>query len=1382
MCRSAIVIGLRAALVFTFLARSVPVAAQTGLVAAYGFNEGSGSAAADASGNGQTAAIAGSAWTAGKFGGALSFDGTADWVTVDHTPLLSLTGGMTLEAWVKAASVTNWRCVILKERSGGLAYALYAGDTGGHAAAFIRRAVDGGDTDATASAVLPLNSWVHVATTYDGATLRTFVGGQQVAATPIAGAIATSTEPLRIGGNAIWGEYFSGAIDEVRVYNRALTAAEIQADMITPVGVAAPVTFGLSGAITPSSGGSGAALSLSGPTTGSVSADANGNYSFSGLGNGTYAVTPSKAGFTFAPVSQTVVINETAATGVNFTATNGTVGNTPDVIGQWGAGFDVGTVAVNMVMLRTGKVLMFSGSYTFSAPERVWDPATGAITLVPNPFYNLFCAGQAQLPDGNILVAGGHDPAGLGAANANIFNPVSQTWSSLPNMSFRRWYPTVTGLPDGRMLVTSGAQTCLTCFADVPEIFDPVTRRFSQLTSARLGIDYYPFMFVLPDGRLLSAGSNEAAYETRTLNVSTGAWSMVDPVIRDGHSAVMYRPGKILKTGTAADSGTTGVAAPTAYVIDMTQSSPEWRQVASMKFPRAFHNMTLLPDGDVLVTGGGTALDGYDVSKGVLTPELWSPASETFKTVSPASFARLYHSTALLLPDARVLIAGSGDDGPAVNQTRAELYSPPYLFKGARPGITAAPDLIQYGAPFTVQTPDAAAIASVALIRPGAVTHGFDEDQRFISLSFTAGAGSLTIQAPVNANLAPPGYYMLFLVNTSGVPSIATFVHFPTVVSDTTPPSSPTNLAGIGGLGSVSLSWSPATDNIAVSTYNVHRSTIPGFAPAAANRIAQTSAPSLNSAGIAPGTYFYVVTAQDAAGNVSGPSNEAAVLVVGDMAAPSVAITAPADQSSVAGSVAVSATATDDVGVIGVQFQIDGGSFGPEKLSPPYVTAWDATLAIDGAHTITAIARDAAGNRSQSTIGVTVSNSVPDTIPPVVSVTSPVDGSTTAGSISVTADATDDVGVIAVQFQVDGAALGAEVLSRPYAATWDSTAVANGPHTVTAVARDAAGQTAQSAVTVVVSNAVLDTTAPVVIVTSPAHQSTATGAVTIVASATDDVGVAGVQFQIDANALGAEKVSAPYTATWDSTTVGNGTHTVTAFARDAAGNRSQASVTVDVLNSLQPPPPPPPPSGLVAAYGFNEGVGTQVADRSGSGNGGTILRAVWSSTGHTGSALSFGNNAWVTVADAASLDLRTGMTLEAWVRPTSVSATRTVLYKERNSGLSYALFGSDAGADPRVSVRTNVDVIANGSTSIRTNTWTHLAATYDGSSLRLFVNGVEVDSTPLSSPMTTSAGPLRIGGNSSRGEYFRGLIDDVRIYNRALSAIEIKADMNRPVE
>ena len=675
------------------------------------------------------------------------------------------------------------------------------------------------------------------------------------------------------------------------------------------------------------------------------------------------------------PHSVTAVARDNGGNTTTSAPVSVVVGNTSTaVVGQWSAPFELGLVAVNAVMLRTGKVLMYSGSFATAAAERVWDPVTGNLTLVPNPYFNLFCSGHSQLADGRILVVGGYDTGSLGAADANIFDPVTQSWSALPNMAYRRWYPTSTTLPDGRALVTSGAQTCLTCLADVPEIFDPATNQFTKLTSGRLAVPYYPFMFVLPDGKVINAGANEATAATQKLDMTTGTWSMVDAVVKDGHSAAMYQPGKILKSGTAADSGTPGNAAATAYVLDATQLSPAWRQVASMAHPRAFHNTTLLPDGTVLVTGGGTILDGYDVTKAVKNAELWSPTTETWRTLSAASKPRLYHSTALLLPDGRVFTAGSGNDGPAVNQTMGELFSPPYLFKGPRPTISDAPDLLLYGAAFAVATPDAASIASVSLIRPGAVTHSFDEDQRFLNLSFTAGGGLLTIQAPVNANLAPPGYYMLFLVNSAGVPSVATFVHFAAPVSDTEPPAAPSGLSGQGAIGSATLTWTASSDNTGVALYNVHRSTTPSSQPTVANRIGQPTTTGFTDASVIAGTYFYVVTAQDIAGNVSGSSSEVSVYVFADTTAPTVTMTSPADIATVSGSIVVQATASDDIAVAGVQFRLDSQPLGAERTTPPYSVTWDSATASNGSHVLTATAHDAAGNSAVATANIVVSN------------------------------------------------------------------------------------------------------------------------------------------------------------------------------------------------------------------------------------------------------------------------------------------------------------------------------------------------------------------------------------------------------------------------
>ena len=202
----------------------------SGLVAAYGFNEGSGSTTADTSGNSNTGTISGAAWTtSGRYGSALSFNGSSNRVNINDANSLDLTTGMTLEAWVYPTVLSGWRTIILKEISGGLAYALYAYDNAPRPAAYIN--TGGNDLSVAGTSSIPLNAWAHLATTYDGATLRLFVNGSQVGSKAISGAIRVSTSPLRIGGNAIWGEYFSGRIDEVRIYNRALSQAEIQSDM-----------------------------------------------------------------------------------------------------------------------------------------------------------------------------------------------------------------------------------------------------------------------------------------------------------------------------------------------------------------------------------------------------------------------------------------------------------------------------------------------------------------------------------------------------------------------------------------------------------------------------------------------------------------------------------------------------------------------------------------------------------------------------------------------------------------------------------------------------------------------------------------------------------------------------------------------------------------------------------------------------------------------------------------------------------------------------------------------------------------------------------------------------------------------------------------------
>jgi hypothetical protein len=285
----------------------------------------------------------------------------------------------------------------------------------------------------------------------------------------------------------------------------------------------------------------------------------------------------------------------------------------------------------------------------------------------------------------------------------------------------------------------------------------------------------------------------------------------------------------------------------------------------------------------------------------------------------------------------------------------------------------------------------------------------------------------------------------------------------------------------------------------------------------------------------------------------------------------------PAAGSVLSGtSVTVSANATDNVGVAGVQFNLDGVNLAVEVTTSPYSISWNTTAASNGPHTLTAVARDAAGNSTTSAaVSVTVNNVV-DTTPPAVAVTAPLNGATVSGAtVTVSASATDTGGVAGVQFKLDGVNLGAEVRTSPYSISWNTIAASNGPHTLTAVARDAAGNSATSAAISVTVNNVADTTPPAVALTAPLNGATVSGAaVTVSANATDNVGVVGVQFLLNGSPLGAEVLTSPYAISWNTASVPNGSHTLAARARDAAGNLAvSAAVSVVVSNIIDTAPP-----------------------------------------------------------------------------------------------------------------------------------------------------------------------------------------------------------------
>jgi hypothetical protein len=309
-----------------------------------------------------------------------------------------------------------------------------------------------------------------------------------------------------------------------------------------------------------------------------------------------------------------------------------------------------------------------------------------------------------------------------------------------------------------------------------------------------------------------------------------------------------------------------------------------------------------------------------------------------------------------------------------------------------------------------------------------------------------------------------------------------------------------------------------------------------------------------------------------------------------------------------------------------------------------------------------------------------------------------------------------------------------------------------------------------------------DTSPPHVEVTAPAENQVVTGTVVVSATALDDIAAVSVQLTLDGLALGPSQTREPGDRRlaagvyWATVTAAEGAHTVTATARDAAGNVSISEPRAFVVARAAP-------NGLVAAYSFDE-PGTTVRDSSGAGNNGTAANTTWTSSGRAWGALAFnGRSSWVTIKNSPSLELRTGMTLEAWVNGTTFDPTwRTVLFKQQPSGSVYALYGRNGDGFPDGQVTAGgVEYDVKGLRVLPVGKWTHLAVTRDGPIMSMYVNGALQESGGLAGPIAASTGPLRIGGNSIWPEWFQGLIDEVRVYDRALTQDEIRADMLAPV-
>jgi len=544
---------------------------------------------------------------------------------------------------------------------------------------------------------------------------------------------------------------------------------------------------------------------------------------------------------------------------------------------------------ISATLLHTGQVLIVAGSENDSKNHSpgaesyrnaVWDPTgtTQDSITVQSINYDVFCSGTAVLPDGRPLIVGGTlNYSFAGDNRASIFDPATGNMLQSQSMAAGRWYATATALTGGRVMTWSG----LSLGGGTNKTIEVYNLKnagtgWSTPFSGPISPPLYPRMFLMPNGLVFYTGQGDGpkAPNSWIIDVVKRIWtkSAATAIDRRYGSAVLlpllppnYAP-QIINFGGG------NPATPTTEIIDLSVPTPVWTPGPSMSTGRIQMNATILPNGKVLAEGGSVNNESPDTAG--KSADLYDPVAQTFSSGGTASYSRLYHSTALLLPDATVVSMGSNPGARGRYEPAIEIYTPPYLFDANdnlitsnRPSITGiSAAVIGYNAPFSVTYTSISAISSAVLIRPGSATHAFDMEQRLIGLCGPApqppcnGPGTLSLTSPPNDGIAPPGYYMLFLLDSAGVPSIAQFIQLSPYV--TSPPTgtidSPASDTTITAGGSVPFST--------ISTAASYSWIFPGGSPATST--AQNPG---NVTFNTPGTYATSLTVIDSSGN-SDPS------------------------------------------------------------------------------------------------------------------------------------------------------------------------------------------------------------------------------------------------------------------------------------------------------------------------------------------------------------------------------------------------------------------------------------------------------------------------------------------------------------------------------
>ncbi|MBI3331950.1 hypothetical protein HYZ99_03245 [Candidatus Peregrinibacteria bacterium] len=1308
--------------------------AASDLVAAYGFNEGSGATLNDISGNNNNGSIFQATWTTTdkKYGAsALNFDGSNDRVNITDNPngSLDLTTGMTMEAWVRPTASIGWRTVILKEVPGELSYALYAnsGNEGNVPSGFLR---SGGSSYPAVygSASLPTNAWSHLAVTYDASSLRLYLNGNLIRSTARTGSITTSNDPLRIGGNAVWGEYFRGQIDEVRIYKRALSATEIQADMNTPVDSAPDTTPPAVSVTAPTEGATVAgSVSVAATATDNVSVtgvqfkldginlgaeDTTSPYSISwntttasegshqltavardAAGNVTTSsvvtVTVQNADTTPPSVSVTVPIEGSVLAGtisINVTASDnisvagvqfkldGINLGAEDTTSPYSISWNTTTASEGSHQLTavardaagnstTSQIVNVIVQNLDSEPPAVsltapsdGSTVTNVVNVAANATDNVSVAGVQFKLDGQDL--GPEDTA----------SPYSVSWNTLTAINGPHGLTAVARDAAGNITSSAVVNVAVENDTSAPTVSITAPASGSTLSAAvnvdaaaadNVGVAGVQFFL---DGANLGSEDTASPYSVswNTTTASNGNHTLAararDAAGNQTTSTTVSvtvsnpdtTPPAVSVTSPlngATVSGSIGVAATASDNVSVASVQfkldggnlgvPDTVAPYSISWntatvPNGSHQLSAVATdqaGNVAASnvvnvtvsnGGGTpltldgavqfqAIDGFGVSanaaswdNGELRPALdmlvdqngstlfrviideadWEQANDN---ADPAVYDWTYYNSLFSTPKFEELWATMAylNSKGITNNLMLNFMGRGPLWNGGSdlPTATAEDEWVE-----TVT-----AVASYARNNRGlqfglfAPTNEPDWDiyegvrmdafqlprvfEKLANKLDAIGLGDLRLVGPDTAAVCTGvNSYVPEITGNATVMNKLDHFSFHNYAGDSCgagaamPPGKNfwitevsniwDTLAHIGQGPSAILVWDGYD-----SVYN--HATRAGRGSTPPNDVGNGTALLSYDTGTrtyTPRKAFYEfaqlfkfvpggsrrIAANEGNGNVTiyafHHSATGRVTIVG--------------RNAGAGDVNFSATLANLPAVPMLEFYVTDNSNNFTR---------GADIPVSG----NAFSFTAPGN---SVFTLTFSGT-PDTLPPAVSVTSPSNGATASGIIIVSANAADNVGVTGVQFLLDGVNLSAEDTTSPYSVSWNTTTATNGSHTLTARARDAAGnQMASAIVNVTVSN-VVDTTPPAVSMTAPANGATVTGAVTVAATAVDDVGVAGVQFLLDGANLGTEDTTSPYSISWNTTTASNGSHTLTARARDAAGNTAASSVTVTTANT-----------------------------------------------------------------------------------------------------------------------------------------------------------------------------------------------------------------------